>query len=58
VTEKPGLYVRLPRDLLRSLRVLAASEARPLAELVRDALSHYLTERGVSYLYIDDEVTP
>jgi plasmid stability protein len=43
VMQKTTLY--LPEDLERELKNAARREGRPMAELVREALSRYLSER-------------
>jgi hypothetical protein len=42
------LLVGLPPDMDDALRSVAASEDRPLAWVVRQALEHYLFDREVS----------
>ncbi|MFL5796359.1 MAG: ribbon-helix-helix protein, CopG family [Actinomycetota bacterium] len=44
--QKTTLYA--PEDLERELKDAARREGRPMAELVRDALRRYLSERGRS----------
>lgn len=41
-----ALYVRLPAELHRRLKIASVHEERPMSELVADALVRYLEEEG------------
>lgn len=38
--------IHIPADEMAALEALAKSEARPKAQLIREALSQYVAERG------------
>ena len=41
-----AMTLRLPRDLMRSLKLATINEERPASEFVRDALRAYLRNAG------------